>query len=187
MKIKKSWLLAVSCWLSAMQASAQDDNHNYNTQNNMQNTFTAEILDENSLKAFEKRAEQKLEDFYNFLEVVSTPSYDMKLRQDAKKQALELFSGKECTVEGVKVEKLLDSCLALTQKTKSNVMGKISIRKKFPSVPDVVGYSGMLDFMLFTGSSQSVTKEASMMLIKTEKLFGSERKQVWTVYLCGIK
>jgi hypothetical protein len=54
-------------------------------------------------------------------------------------------------------------------------------------VPDVVGYSGALSFQLFTASSQASLKTADIMLIKTEKLFGSEKKQVWTVYLCGIR
>lgn len=170
--------------LSALCSRAQEA---MSSNTNLQHTFTSDKLTSSELDAFEKRAVQKLEDFYNYLEVISNPGYDKTLREEAKKQALELFSGNECRVDGIKVGTLLDSCINITQETKSFNVEDARVKEKFPLQAGVAGYSGSMEFRLSSASSSSAAKQASILLIKTEKIFGTEKKQVWTVFLCEIK
>ncbi|HEY6159628.1 MAG TPA: hypothetical protein VI112_00355 [Bacteroidia bacterium] len=189
--MKKSWLLAIGYWLLAVGARAQDAPH-YETQTNikLENTFTAKKLSAEELAAFELRAEQKLKDFYNYLEVISNPKYDKKLRQDARTQVLELFvSGEKSIVDGKAIDGFLDSCMDARSKTIPLPVTEINITKGFngsnPVNPAI--YTGTISFSLSRVQGSSEKHQADIMLIKTEKLFGTEKKLVWTVYLVEIK
>jgi hypothetical protein len=188
--MRKCLLFVVCCSLFVV-AGAQEAPH-YDTQTNikLENTFTSKKLSAEELAAFEQRAEQKLKDFYNYLEVISNPKYDKKLREDARKQAMELFVGGEKSVIGGKtIDGFLDSCMNVRSGTLPLSVTEINITKGFngsnPINPAI--YNGTISFSIPRVQGSPEKHQADIMLIKTEKLFGTEKKLVWTVYLVEIR
>jgi hypothetical protein len=170
-------ILISLCYLPTM---AQDGGHSLNT------VFTTNELSENDLYSFEKRAGQKVRDLYSYLEIVSNPKTEIKLREEAKKQALELFAYKSCTLDGITVEKVLDSCMKITNRGLVPFATTTTITNKLAPGTDSPIYVGGLDFTLCYNSAHIVYKRADFMLVKTEKIFGNEKKEVWTILLCTI-
>jgi hypothetical protein len=149
--------------------------------NNWQSTFTTESLSAADVEGFEVRAEQKVKDFYNYLSIISNPQYDIKLRQGAEKQALDIFSTAKCMVDRQDVQKLLDSCMAFTKAVTWQV-SNVAVTQKLTSQDGSKEYSGTL-----TGIVSGKTKTISVTLSKKAKQFGSEAEMVWTVTICDIQ
>ena len=49
--------------------------------NNLESSFTAASLSGSDVGPYEVRAIQKVNDFYNYLTIICSPEYDMKLRK----------------------------------------------------------------------------------------------------------
>lgn len=160
--------------------TAQSNTPNVNT------VFTSDQLSEADLYSFEKRADQKVHDLYGYLEIISNPKTEMKLRKEAKKQAMELFAYPSCTVDGMPIGKVLDSCMKITTRGLVPFATTTTIINKLALGGDSPVYVGDLEFTLCYTSAHLIQKKADFMLIKTEKQFGDEKKQVWTLLLCSI-
>lgn len=149
-----------------------------------QQSFTSATLSSESLEAFEKRALEKVEEFYQYLSVVLNKQYDAKIRVQARKQALELFSDKTTRIYGMEVGKFLDSCLAGKLISPSEVSNK-KLEKKFGESADWgFSYSAQVSFATLPDKSR---RSAVIILKKTEKQFGSGSKVIWNVFLGEIK
>lgn len=182
----KKWLILPACCLLVAASIAQDIGV-HNNSNTWQNTFTSDKLTDADLIAFEDRAKQKLTDLYGLLEIVADGKYEMKLRQDAKKQAVELFSSRDSKIYGISINTLLDSLLKTNQASGIEISPP-QVIENFRKEKALNIYSGTLSISLkYQNEKNKKVVSASILLIKTEKLFGTEKKQVWTVYLSEIK
>jgi len=151
--------------------------------------FTAGSVNEPQLAAFQQRATQKLQDFYDYLAIVSNPAYEKRMRQDASTQARQLFYTADCTVDGRAIKKFIDSCFSLKTQVKLQAVNiKVAEDMKAKtSVLDNEYYEGKLTFSLSNGTDTPVSKYAYIMLTKSGKQFGSSKKDVWTAYICDIR
>jgi hypothetical protein len=152
--------------------------------NSWQAPFTQETLSPDDVQSFEARAMEKVKDFYNYLNIISNPQYDIKLRQEAEKQAIDLFSGNDCTVDKKAITKFLDSCRVLKAALSwqvSNVTSKTELVKNGDS------YTGMLTGSVTVGTSAGSTKNISIILARKQKQFGGDMEMVWTVSLYNIE
>lgn len=154
--------------------------------NQWETSFTSENLTPSDVDAFETRAIQKVKDFYNYLNIICNPQYDIQLRNAAKSQALDMFYSKESTVDGVKLESVLDSCVKSGKQATWQIL-QASTEKVLILNKDHSGYDGSISFNLVVNSGAFTDKEVSIVLCKKAKKFGSDTKMVWTVLLNEIK
>jgi hypothetical protein len=155
----------------------------------MTKSFTATTLTESQLGAFQQRGIQKVQDLYNYLSIVSNPEYDKRLREEATKQAKQLFYGSNCSINGKIAMDYIDSCLALKKKVEWKPVD-ITIKEAMilkQDVRDSSYYEGSLTFKVSNDSAPLAEKRAYIILAKEEKQFGSEKKYVWTVYIGRIE
>ena len=138
---------------------------------------------------FDTRAIQKLKDFYNYLAIITNQSYDKKLRDEAKKQAIRLFYKDGCLINGIPAGSFIDSCANKIKKTTEWNALNVSVSRNFAHAPDDTTASTYNGELLFEESVNGVVnkKKAEMVLSKDEKLFGGTRKEdLLTVYICTI-
>ena len=146
-----------------------------------QSSFTADTLTKSDIKGFELRAEQKVKDFYSYLLIISDPKYDIKLRQDAKKQALDIFYTANCPINSKPISSFLDSCINLKQPLIWQV-NNVAEDRHFEMSDETNDYNGSLIVMLSDGTKKTI----SIWLYKKEKQFGSRKESIWTVSICDI-
>jgi hypothetical protein len=154
--------------------------------NNWQTQFTTESLSATDVEGFEVRAEQKVKDFYNYLSIISNPQYDVKLRQGAEKQALDIFSNSNCIIDKEPIDKFLDSCIKVKQAITWHV-NNVNVKQKLGMMDGDPEYDGSLTCSLSNGAGTAQTKTIYIHLYKKVKQFGSESEMVWTVTICDIK
>lgn len=150
-----------------------------------QSSFTSETLSDADVQGFEVRAEQKVKDFYNYVAIVSDAKYDIKLRQDARKQALDIFSSGTCTMDNESITAFLDSCMNMKQAI-SVQLGDVKVKQNLTLQSGNKEYNGTLECTV-TNAGISKTKIISVSLYKKAKQFGSEQEMVWTVFICNIE
>jgi hypothetical protein len=155
----------------------------------LSNTFSAYNLTDSQLAEFEERGVQKLNDFYNYLTIISNPAYDIKMREEAKNQAKQLFYGSDCSVDGITYSDFIDSCFNLKGAVDWKAEGVIiseRMKTKADAKDTVVIYAGELSFKELVDSKVSGSKRAGIILSMTVKQFGNTQREIWTVYLCTI-
>ncbi|MBC7865235.1 MAG: hypothetical protein IAF38_19830 [Bacteroidia bacterium] len=180
---KITHFFALLVLLSFTKMNSQSSQHDPNPQSNLL-TFTANSLSVKEVNAFETRAVQKVEEFYDFLSVITDKKIDLKMREQAKKQAAELFSDKTCTVYGVPVEKFLDSCLSGKLNPSTEIKEKKLSRFFSDNNAENDSYEGAVSFSTVADK----TKRTSVInLQRKEKQFGKEIKVIWSVFICEIK
>ncbi len=145
--------------------------------------FTSTILDLNGF-AFNDRAIEKVYDFYNYLNILSMPGYNEKLKEVAKTDAVNLFCSADCKVDGVKVAALLDSCMGLKQTMYISV-SDVKVKRELSN--DTKYSMGTLSANVSIGGKPAAVKEITIVVYLTVKQFGSRTEDVWTVFLCDIK
>ena len=157
--------------------------------NSMENSFTAEKLTNKQVLIFQQRAIQKLQDFYDFLGIVSNPVYEKHMREDAKAQAKQMFYQADCTVDGKLAKTYIDSCFGLKTRLALKVVNvKVKDTMKMQAnVLDNEYYQGVITFNLSSGTETTTTKTAYVVLARSNKQFGAAKKEVWTVFICDIK
>jgi hypothetical protein len=167
-----------------------------NQYNNLEQEFQSARIDAARLPAFEKRAQQKLKDMFNYIEIISNKAYEEDLRKEAMSICLDLFakgsSIKSEILSGNKVKSydcpsffngVLKTEFAAIQITLSNIksldalvynesksayMGRLSVHV---AVVRKGGQSLQSDYIV----DYQVAKQA--------KKFGSNTEQVWTLLL----
>ena len=149
--------------------------------------FSATNLTADNLSAFESRARQKLEDFFELLGIIGDPNYDSAFRRQAIALALDLFSRQEAilfpedenttTVEQY-LEEVLESKLA-----SKYVVKHISLLSPF-SQQSVDRYQAVLSYRL---DREGDPLKMNVVLVKQPKFFGQDKRYVWEVLLDGVK
>lgn len=65
----------------------------------LEESFNADTLNEEQLRIFQKRAQQKLQDFINYIEIISNKRYNSQLRLAACQQIEELFADSSVIID----------------------------------------------------------------------------------------
>jgi hypothetical protein len=156
-------LLPCWCWAQSMQQ--------------LEDKFTSGRVSQEELRGFEQRAIQKLHDFGDYLQIIADKQLDDKLRKEAIKQAEGIFADSNCqiTIDTNPIPLALYLQKVYTGKVKVLYISE-EISVATPLTYDSDGYSGILQ--LHNGLTYS------MKLLKVEKKFGDEVKEVWDVRLC---
>jgi hypothetical protein len=155
----------------------------------MADKFTCQSLNGTQVTSFQERATQKLQDFYDFLAIISNPAYEKHMREDAGTQARQLFYNADCTVDGKGIKKFIDSCFSLKNRLQWQAVNIKVVEDMKPkaNVLDDQYYEGKLSFNLVSGKDTTIVKNAYIMLTKSGKQFGASKKDVWTAYICDIR
>lgn len=170
-----------------------------NNENQMEETFEADTLSNEQLNVFQQRAQQKLDDFINYIEIISNKTYDSELRLLARNQIVELFADSSILVHVAagKVEKNPQPVSAFLNEIYLSEYDSIKIKTdsvvvaqpiKADEATTYIGYvtakvniKGYKNGQVYFNSV--AIQKAKTIIRKTEKRFGEETKTIWTVGL----
>ncbi|MGK7393436.1 MAG: hypothetical protein ACNS62_02650 [Candidatus Cyclobacteriaceae bacterium M3_2C_046] len=183
----KSFILIV--WIGVSCASMNKED-NYLAEDTVQarkitsaaieSQFISNHLTSKNLDAFELRAIQKLEDFNDYLAILTHPQYDQELKLNAMQQASSLFlhPGIDVNFSGISsLEHFLKTTLEHSSETPLLDISEIKVKEKLTPHSDLT-YQGLITFR-----ENQQDKTARMILKKTPKQFGQENLQVWEIFL----
>lgn len=167
--------------------------------NKLEEAFETEILSAEQLNVFQQRAQQKVQDFTNYLEIISNKTYDAQMRLLARNQIEELFADSSILVTISIAEekrnpkplsvflndvyqskydsiKIKTDSIVVTQPKMANetetYIGFITVKL------NIVGYkNAQVSF------NSNVNHMAKTVIRKTQKQFGGESRMIWTVTL----
>ena len=155
--------------------------------------FTGDRLSPAQLKAFETRAQQKLSDFIDYVNIVADSSLDSTFRAEAMQQAEQLFVSPQARVtiqslrqkegEDTSVHHLLSSLLR--NDAPAFRIDTLSVHHPL-TLQDSARYRGALSFYV-TGLDQPTKHQASFIIQKADKRFGQETLSTWVVLLESIR
>ena len=150
----------------------------------------APLLDAGVLRAYESKALSKLEDYYEYLHVISNPSYDTTFRRQAITQALALFTNDSSTpYTGLESSVLLMPVFLeeLYRGKWGEVTYEISraaLRQPLEISSDTT-YRGQITYLVVL-NDQGEHRERVLQNIVVKKVttdFGTEVQEVWKVFL----
>jgi hypothetical protein len=165
--------------------------------------FESEALSETTLRAFESKAMQNLNEFTDYLLIYSDPSLDTDFRQQAGKMILSLFISDTVTLKlhdpsGKKVQittlaHLLKDLRANSAKTYDLIADSIVISSPLARVGRL-NYKGIIQFnqkihLISLNDSmyeRSIRMNMEIFAIRIKKSFGTDTMKIWQLYLGGI-
>ena len=210
MKLLRSWiwiglgvsLLGAGC-ASAHRESAADVAlaETAPTEAQLNDQLTADQLRPDQLRALEVRAQQKLRDFFDYLNLVGDPSLASTFRAEAARQALLLFANPRDSVRltpaghpprTMTARQWLDE-LVQSDELVTFATGEPALSRPL-SQEDSLQYRGEL-LMPGTEATESEARMSQVsapirvrVLVKrVAKAFGEDEMQVWEVFLEGVK
>jgi hypothetical protein len=148
----------------------------------------SESLDDGQITQLQQKAIQKLQDFYDYISLLSNRAYEKQMREDARKQAKQLFYGSDCSVNGKIAMTFIDSCFTAKDRIQWKAIN-IKVKEKMKAKSDVLDseyYEGVLSFTLSSGKD-TTEKYAYVMFAKSGKPSGITGKEAWAVYICDIR
>ena len=154
--------------------------------------FESEQMDELRLKAFEARAQQKLQDLADYVNMLKDPTLDSNFHQQAMHQALALFEDENAVAEEdaeneMMSRNMLKNLLDENEHISKFTIDSVQVVKPLQSAGKE-RYEGVLSFNCNMTTSEGITpKEAVIVLKKVEKEFGNDRKLIWEVLLGKIQ
>lgn len=204
MKIILFGLLVLQTTIYSLNAQVVVNSNNIYGYEQMNKTLTSNTVSAYDLEGFEMRGKQKIKDFINYLEIISDNSYDLSLREHAYNLTKQLFANKDQKINDidVKTQKIaelnIDDYLNLFM---NNEYSKIkfditNITNKHKLINcDSQTYRGAFfvacSIEYYNGDKVAIKmaskKEVEIILMKRQKQFGNEKKDVWEVLLGYIK
>lgn len=169
----------------------------------LEDVFETDSLTTEQLQVFQQRAQQKLQDFINYVEIISNKSYNAELRDVAKQQIKNLFTDSTvlinipitktqkipCTVTEFLNEVKVSDYDSIKVKTDSVVLSQPAKSKEgmkyIGTITGKVSIDGFKNGETIFNSSS--IQKAETNISKTKKQFGKESKMVWTVTLGELK
>jgi hypothetical protein len=137
--------------------------------------FESDQMDAQRLSAFEARAQQKLQDLADYINILKDPTLDSTFRQQAMNQAVALFE--------VETSTLLEKLYKEQPPISKYIIENIQVVKPLQLI-DNERYEGLLSFKSNITTSP---QDAIIVLKKVEKEFGDERRLIWEVLLGKIQ
>ena len=144
---------------------------------NISMNFSSDSLTIEQKKLFAKRAIQKLEDYYNCLQIISNKKYDVMLRNRGKGIAEDLF------VDKMTIQYTLDSISKITEDSLGITIRNIVVSNVIVMRNDST-YQGEILFDEKQTKNFVIRQRTAKFLIKkVHKNFGSNKEIVWEVFL----
>lgn len=159
-------------------------------------------LSDNNIVAFEQRAMQKLEDFSDFLAILSDTTIDSEFKKQAALMAVEIFINTENTIsfslsdDLSADEQTIEAFLLELQNGKLGILSieiqNVSTSQKMKQSNNQE-YKGLMKLELSIANKRetqikknTVQLECEVMAKKVDKEFGNTSKMVWEVFLGDI-
>jgi len=205
--VKYIWILlmiyivcsARTCNENEETSEKQKEQYTINLLNSVKQVFTSDSLSDHLLRAYEITATEKLNDFADFMKIISDTTLDVRIRQHAAELVMDLFIYDEIELSGWSKYypepgiNLLDNLISYSlSKGVSfwNQPMQINFIRPFTSINDST-FTGDLSFnyksLSLSGqdTSELVTGRLviDVYLMKKTKTFGKDRFPVWDVYL----
>ncbi|NOQ74707.1 MAG: hypothetical protein GQ574_22025 [Crocinitomix sp.] len=170
---------------------------------NLENDFSKSKLGAENVAAFETRAKQKVEDFCNYIQLISNKNFDTKFRQHSQKSALSLFNSDQCVINDsivtgvdslVTISNFLDAVYATHFQQIEGQASQIVLQDDL-TLTESGDYAGTITYVqTLTCYDEAGTiietvienKTVGVTLNRKTKSFGTTEKIIWVVALCDI-
>jgi hypothetical protein len=188
--IRYIWILIViyivcsarTCNESEEGTAKEEEQYTTNLMRSVKDVFTSDSLSDHLLSAYEITAAERLNDFADYMKIISDTTLDLKFRQHAAEIVRDLFVPEE--VNSYSLSEGISCWIRPIQ---------ITILKPFTSLNDST-FTGCLSFNYNSVPLNSRDKSEiasgklviDIYLIKMLSYFGKERLRVWEVYLGDI-
>jgi len=181
----------------------QKEQYTMNLMNSVRNVFTSDSLSDYFLRAYEMTAIEKLNDFADYMKIISDTTLDLRIRKHTAELARGLFLNDEIDLSGwskswpepgLNIPDNLISYSLSDGVSFYNRPMEINLIKPFTSINDST-FTGDLSFNYksFSLSGQDTSGIVSgelvidIYLVKKLRYFGKDQIKVWDVYLGDIK
>ncbi|MFT6245516.1 MAG: hypothetical protein ACJA0U_002543 [Salibacteraceae bacterium] len=189
-KILNSGLIAAFIVFAGIQSvEAQSINNNPNTFEKPASDLSKKKLNLVDLKAFEDRAVQKVDELFQYLEVMADHAHNDAVRDRAMEVAEKQFSSSAKIYSGSKGQAILEYLKKCRKGTTYKSVESLSVSKPFVFKPDgqyegkvLVRYKKQ-DSKTDVKSSKVNEEEINVFLIRQEKMFGDSKQFVWGLSL----
>lgn len=186
-------MLLALCFLLTGAAAAQSPSVD-NSADLRAGQFSSTQLNGLQMKGFHERAQQKVRDFAELVGLLSDQQLEKEIRQAAFEAALKMFAQPEAVVHWYDFEKKAVVQLPIKQLLKRLQEGSQKVEAAvagFEGVPppgcQAPGCTWSLRFRLTEkdGAQHAVTMDAVLEIVlkQTTKTFGTQKKEVWEVFL----
>jgi hypothetical protein len=194
---------ARTCTEDEDAAAKREEHYIMSLADSVKHAFMSDSLSDQALRSFETTAVERLNDFADYLKIISDTTLELKFRQQAFEVAGKLFIPGEIEIQGwskdylpdgLNTFKLLGSHLLSKGMNRWAEPDQITVRKHFIRKNDSI-YTGNLSFYKnwFSFSDPEQLENVSgpslmdIYLIRTLKPFGEQKSRVWDVYIGKIE
>lgn len=149
-------------------------------------------LSSQQVSVFQQRAEQKIKDFVETISLIQNTKYPQEIREKAINKALKSFSNENIKIKNLPyatqnqtIKEYLNQILKEKSAAEINIQ-KISISQPFAKNRNN-DYATTYTLSLKYGAQKTVNLHVNLLLKRTQKTFGTEKKEVWEVVINGIE
>ena len=168
------------------------------TEAQLHDQLTADRLSAGQLRALEVRAQQKLRDFFDYLNLVGDPALDSTFRAEAARQALLLFANPQARVRlapaghsprTMTAQQWLDE-LVQSGEAVAFSLSELTISRPL-MLTDSLQYRGELSVTTLVPDAEAANSKPQaypvrVVVKRVVKSFGEDEMQVWEVFLEGV-
>ncbi len=156
----------------------------------LEEQFTTQEIDEESLRAFEVKAIQKVEELYGYIAIMTDTVYEATFRDQALELSLSLFESRGKT----KMNRLVsnagtieDYLVQIRNQDRLLQRDVVKVLVKEPlTAQSLQIYSGLLTVTL-GNERNGISYSQGFNLSRQAKLFGDEEKVIWEVRLTSME
>jgi hypothetical protein len=174
------------------------------TLDSINKAFEADYLSEQSLRAFELKAKQKLADLADYLQIYSDPSLDGSFRDLTREMILDLFISDSVHIKlkipgemkgkNLSINEFLKMYPSQVKNSIAFTFDSIVLSEPLHKVNDQ-WYTGSLKFLrrykvslqTNSGITRSVNNKVDIIATKVKKQFGTDKLQIWRIFLGDIR
>ena len=179
--------------------ATREEKYIMNLKDSVKHVFMSDTLTEQMLAAYEVTAAQRLNDFADYMRIISDTALDHRFRTHAAELVKELFTGDETELSGWSKSYPQSGLNSLNNLISYSLSEGVSFWNRPVHINFIKTFAGIND-STFTGilsfnykslsiSGQDTSEIASerliidIYLLKKTKTFGKDRVSVWDVYL----
>ncbi len=154
----------------------------YENEVSLLSSFESDKLDSAGLVAYDKRAIERSEEFFEYMSIVGDSTINDVLRKKAMGQFVKLFEAENGTIlnNNIKIEpkKFIEKIFA--DNAKVTIPSAYQITSAFDPQTSGLTYNCEIQFVY---EGENVKGKSITVLTKAKKVFGDEKLLVWEVYL----
>jgi hypothetical protein len=184
--------------------TAEDEITSKATVDSINNSFKADHLSEQSLRAFEEKAKEKVVDFADYLQIYTDKSLDESFKKHLRQMILDLFISDTIHIilkvadergeNNLAINKFLETVSVPVENSMKIIFDSIVLWEPLQRINEL-NYKGTLKFSqkvelpsaINSAGLDSVSKQVDIIATKISKHFGSDTVQIWQVYLGDIR